>query len=218
MCSSTFASKTKRTWRTRRNDTRVWARRRSGQTAKRSVSALLCPRAGPKGTDALRDQFPSRRAFFTARPRNQIGQVIAVPPDCLRSTVRHLEYDQSGYDILLECFESSIQIHRTCFDNSAACSNAATRTSTSSISIACFAWSSTLSAARTRTDGGVLVSTMSLRSVETAALVACCSRAVDCENAARRALRYRTPGPASTAEASSALSRPISPLRRRCAG
>lgn len=72
---------------------------------------------------------------------------------------------------------------------SAARSNSATRASMSSISIALAEWSSTLSAALTFVEAGVAGSTMTLRRVETAALVACCSRAIDCENAARRASR-----------------------------
>jgi hypothetical protein len=59
-------------------------------------------------------------------------------------------------------------------------------------------WSSTLSAARARVDGGVAGSIMSLRSVVTAAPEACCRRATDCLNAARRAyVRVRTVRPLS---------------------
>ena len=39
-------------------------------------------------------------------------------------------------------------------------------------------------------EAGVFGSTITFRRVETAALVACCNRAIDCENAARRASRY----------------------------
>ncbi len=42
-------------------------------------------------------------------------------------------------------------------------------------------------AARTLLDAGVFGSTMTLNSIETAALDACCSRATDCENVSRRA-------------------------------
>ena len=44
-------------------------------------------------------------------------------------------------------------------------------------------------AARTRVAAGALASTMILSRVETAALVACCSRAFDWAEAARRAFR-----------------------------
>jgi len=69
-------------------------------------------------------------------------------------------------------------------------SNSDTRASMSSISMAFFARSSTLSAARTRVDAGALVSSMIFASTEAAAPDICWSRAMDCEKAARPAARY----------------------------
>ena len=60
-------------------------------------------------------------------------------------------------------------------------SNSATLTSMSSISIAFAECSSTLWAARTFVAAGVMGSTMTLSSVETAAPVACCNLAMDWE-------------------------------------
>lgn len=60
----------------------------------------------------------------------------------------------------------------------------------SSTSMAFTARSSTQSAARTRLAAGAPGSTMIFSSTVTAALAACCSRAIDCPNAARRAARY----------------------------
>jgi hypothetical protein len=76
-------------------------------------------------------------------------------------------------------------------------------TSMSSISMDLAEWPSTLSAARTRVYAGAFWSTMILSRVETAALDACWSLAMDCPNAALRAKRYahRTPAPSSTAVA-----------------
>src|SRR5579863_9105685 len=75
------------------------------------------------------------------------------------------------------------------FDDSAPCSSAVTRASMSSISIDLAACVSTLSAALTRVDAGVLRSTITFSNVETAALAACCKRATDCPKAAQRAWR-----------------------------
>jgi hypothetical protein len=71
-------------------------------------------------------------------------------------------------------------VYRLWFDASADRSSSAKRTSMSSSSIALAEWSSTLSAARTRVAAGVEGSTISLSCVETAAPVACWSRATDC--------------------------------------
>ena len=59
-----------------------------------------------------------------------------------------------------------------------ALSNSATRASISSSSMDFAEWFSTLSAARTLVDAGVAGSTITFNSVETAALVACWSRAM----------------------------------------
>src|SRR5450432_2971228 len=93
-----------------------------------------------------------------------------------------------------ETFDSTEHLH--CYrapvlspdvDICAACSRSVTRTSMSSISIALAAWARTLSAARTRVDGGDAGSITTFTRTDTAALDACCSRAIDCPNAARRA-------------------------------
>jgi hypothetical protein len=60
-----------------------------------------------------------------------------------------------------------------------ALSTSVTRASRSSISIAFAEWFNTLSAALTFVDGGVAGSTIAFSSVETAALEACCNRAMD---------------------------------------
>jgi hypothetical protein len=62
-------------------------------------------------------------------------------------------------------------------------SNSAIRWSKSSNSMAFDARSRTTSAARTRLDVGASGSTMILTRTETAALDACCNRAMDCEKA-----------------------------------
>jgi len=75
-----------------------------------------------------------------------------------------------------------IQTSYLFFDaSSAARSSSDTRASISSSSIALAAWLNTLSAARTLVDGGVPGSTIVFNSVDTAAPVACCSLAIDCE-------------------------------------
>src|ERR1039457_3853462 len=73
--------------------------------------------------------------------------------------------------------------------SSALRSRAASRTSRSSFSSPWFPRARTQSAARTRTAAGVLWSTMTLSSADTAALAACCSRALAWNMAARRASR-----------------------------
>src|ERR1039457_6787628 len=79
--------------------------------------------------------------------------------------------------------------HRVFFDSSAARSSSATRASMSSISMALAPCVSTRSAARSFVDGWVCWSTMTLSTVETAALADCCNRAVPCPNASRRPFR-----------------------------
>src|SRR5271167_2298462 len=75
------------------------------------------------------------------------------------------------------------------FGSSAARSNSDSRASISSISMALIACVNTMSAARSRADAGPLWSTRTFSTADTAALDACCSRAVHCPNAARRAFR-----------------------------
>src|SRR5450432_2870289 len=76
------------------------------------------------------------------------------------------------------------------FDIWAARSRSVTRISTSSSSTAFIVWFMMHSAARTRVDAGVFWSSMILSKVVAAAVEPCCKRAMDCENAARRASRY----------------------------
>src|ERR1700687_1343048 len=75
------------------------------------------------------------------------------------------------------------------FDFSAARSRSLILPSKSSTSVAFAAWSNTESAARNRVEAGAFWSTIIFSRVETAALEACCKRAIDCPNASRRAWR-----------------------------
>ena len=99
--------------------------------------------------------------------------------------------------VSLKLLEPSLQIQvrflyleRRSLVASVARSKSLTLASKSSISMALAAWVSTLSAARTRVDGGVAGSTITLSNVVAAAVEACCKRAIDCPYAPRRAARY----------------------------
>jgi hypothetical protein len=134
----------------------------------------------PQPVMARRDSHSMRPAASQRRPRgfnsssNHSGRSDF--GDSVSCGVR-----ASSFRILLRRFDMAVLSHRACFDASAARSKSDTRASISSSSIAFAAWSSTLSAARTRVDAGAFESIMIFSSVETAALDACCIRAMDCE-------------------------------------
>src|ERR1035441_1576560 len=107
---------------------------------------------------------------------------------------RHQLGCQGHLQFLQSCQKSASHrspsiFHLVFFASSAARSSSATRASMSSISMALAPCVSTRSAARSFVDGWVCWSTMTLSTVETAALADCCNRAVPCPNASRRAFR-----------------------------